>query len=104
MNLIGEGQYNEAYVPLPDGRTIPVTMKLPQQMFSTQVVPVNVNVHVTNNSDAQVDVQKGPMKADGTQDIEVLFNKAVNKGFRDGKFDKAMGQKFGNRREPVRRG
>ena len=27
LALFGEGRMNEAYVPLPDGRTIPVTMK-----------------------------------------------------------------------------
>ena len=27
LALYGEGQYREAYVPLPDGRSIPVTMR-----------------------------------------------------------------------------
>ena len=41
--LFGEGRMPEAYVPLPDGRTIPVTMKGEGGGGSTNVV-VNVNV------------------------------------------------------------
>jgi hypothetical protein len=104
LNLIGEGDHSEAYVPLPDGRTIPVTLRMPQQMLSAQAPQVNVpvNVHVTNNSDAQVDVQRGPMNANGTQDIEILIHQTVNKGYRDGVYDNAM-RTYGNRRVPQRR-
>jgi lambda family phage tail tape measure protein len=43
LALFGEGSHNEAYVPLPDGRTIPVTMKGAQTQqaghtFQTSVV------------------------------------------------------------------
>jgi hypothetical protein len=31
LGLIGEGKYNEAIVPLPDGKSIPVQMRGPQQ-------------------------------------------------------------------------
>jgi hypothetical protein len=30
MALFGEGSMNEAFVPLPDGRRIPVTLKMPE--------------------------------------------------------------------------
>jgi hypothetical protein len=40
LALFGEGRRPEAYVPLPDGRTIPVTMKGPSGM--TQNITVNV--------------------------------------------------------------
>lgn len=97
----------EAAVPLPDGRSIPVRFTgspygMPSGMMSTQVqLPINVNI--TNNSDASVDVKRGPMNANGTQDIEIFIDQTINKGFRDGKYDNAMRQ-FGNRRQPVRRG
>lgn len=47
--LIGEGQYNEAIVPLPDGRSIPVEMRAPANRESATVIqmpPVNVSVTV----------------------------------------------------------
>lgn len=43
LSLFGEGRMPEAYVPLPDGRTIPVTMKGEGGGGDTNVV-VNVNV------------------------------------------------------------
>jgi len=40
LGLVGEGKYNEAIVPLPDGRSIPVQM----QGGSNRDVTVNINV------------------------------------------------------------
>lgn len=100
MNLIGEGQYNEAYVPLPDGRTIPVTMKMPNQMLSTAVsMPITVNIHNSSNADVQTETRQGP---DGPQ-IDVFIKNVVKQGMRNGEFDGAMKQ-FGANRVPVRRG
>ena len=102
MNLIGEGQYNEAYVPLPDGRTIPVTMKLPGQMMSTQpstIVKIDVHNEV-RGAEVQAESQRG---ADGTQQIKILVKNIVKDGFRNGEFDQSMKQ-FGTNRQPVRRG
>ena len=42
VGLIGEGKHNEAVVPLPDGKAIPVN--LGQQGASTNNVSVNVNI------------------------------------------------------------
>lgn len=44
LALYGEGKMPEAYVPLPDGRTIPVTMNGGAGAGSTNNVTVNVNV------------------------------------------------------------
>jgi lambda family phage tail tape measure protein len=44
LALFGEGRMNEAYVPLPDGRTIPVTMKGAGGASSVNNVTVNVSV------------------------------------------------------------
>lgn len=52
--LFGEGKMNEAYVPLPDGRTIPVTMQGGQQ----QVSPIGVSVNVINQSGTQLDAEQ----------------------------------------------
>lgn len=104
MNLIGEGAHNEAYVPLPDGRSIPVTMKgmpygNPGGMVSTQV---HVNVQVENHSDAAVSVERGPVNKNGVQDIKVLIHKTVQQGMRDGVYDQSMKQ-FGANRQAARR-
>lgn len=47
LGLVGEGKYNEAIVPLPDGKSIPVMMKGAQ---SNNVV---VNVNIDSNGNAQ---------------------------------------------------
>lgn len=53
--VFGEGKMPEAYVPLPDGRTIPVTMKGDGGTGATSVV-VNVNVE---SGQTQVQEDKG---------------------------------------------
>ena len=50
LALYGEGSQNEAYVPLPDGRTIPVTMS---GNNSNAVTPVHIEINVTQNGDGQ---------------------------------------------------
>lgn len=45
LALFGEGRMNEAYVPLPDGRTIPVTMTGANQSGGATNVVVNVNMN-----------------------------------------------------------
>lgn len=51
LGLVGEGKYNEAIVPLPDGKSIPVMMKGGQ---SNNVV---VNVNVDSNGNSQQNTQ-----------------------------------------------
>ena len=48
LGLLGEGRYNEAVVPLPDGRSIPVT-------GSTGDVTVNVSIDSDGGSQVEVD-------------------------------------------------
>jgi hypothetical protein len=65
LAMFGEGSMNEAYVPLPDGRTIPVTMRGGS----------NVQVNIVNNVGAEVktNVTEG---AHGTS-IDVMIDRAV---------------------------
>jgi hypothetical protein len=51
--LVGEGRHNEAVVPLPDGRSIPVSMPA----GSAGVNNVTVNVSVDNNGNSQTQTQ-----------------------------------------------
>ena len=48
IGLVGEGKYNEAIVPLPDGKSIPVVMG--KGMGQSNNVVVNVNVDSNGNS------------------------------------------------------
>jgi hypothetical protein len=54
--LFGEGRMPEAYVPLPDGRSIPVTMKGGQPAGGGNSVTVNVSVE---NGGEQVKSNQG---------------------------------------------
>lgn len=79
--LFGEGSTPEAYVPLPDGRSIPVTMK----GGAAQQAP-NVSVNVINQSGQQVTAeQKGGAKFDGNGYVLDVVLKAMNSpgSFRD---------------------
>ena len=55
LALFGEGSMNEAYVPLPDGRSIPVSMDV--NGTSEQKAPA-VTVNVINKSGQQVSAQQ----------------------------------------------
>lgn len=60
--LVGEGKHNEAVVPLPDGRSIPVDMK-----GGTGVNNISVNVNMTT----------GETSSEGSGDDMYRFGKAV---------------------------
>ncbi len=47
--MFGEGSMNEAYVPLPDGRSIPVTMKGGGSSGQTVVIQ-NLSMHILENA------------------------------------------------------
>ena len=82
LSLFGEGSMNEAYVPLPDGRSIPVTMKAPP----VQQAAGNVEVNVINQSGQPVSAEKGAPRFDGQKMILDVVLKAMNQpgSFREG--------------------
>jgi len=56
--MFGEGSKNEAYVPLPDNRSIPVTLKGSQ---GTSIGDTTINVSVNNSGSSQnstIDVEQ----------------------------------------------
>lgn len=81
LAMYGEGSLPEAYVPLPDGRSIPVTM----QGGGGGAMP-DVTVNVINQSGTQVGAQKGQPRFDGKQMIlDVVLTAVSSPGaFRDG--------------------
>jgi hypothetical protein len=67
VSLFGEGRMNEAYVPLPDGRSIPVSMKGGGS---------NVQVVVNNNTPAQATTNE-TIDSRGNRRIEVTISEMV---------------------------
>src|SRR5210317_173510 len=81
--VFGEGDQNEAYVPLPDGRSIPVSFG----KGSNQPAQANVEVNVINESGTPVEAeQQGGAKFDGERYVlDVVLRAAMRPGnFRDG--------------------
>ena len=75
--IFGEGRMNEAYVPLPDGRTIPVTMTGGQQAASN----IGVSVNVINQSGIQMDAEQSAPRFDGeSYIIDVVLNAVSRPG------------------------
>jgi hypothetical protein len=77
MAIFGEGSQPEAYVPLPDGKNIPVRL---------QGAMPSVEVNVINQTGVAVDAQKGQPRFDGRQMVlDVVLTAASQPGgFRDG--------------------
>lgn len=63
LALFGEGSMNEAYVPLPDGRSIPVTFSGDASQMSnagsSNVSYVNIEVNVANDGSSSVNQRQG---------------------------------------------
>lgn len=85
LALFGEGRMNEAYVPLPDGRSIPVTLKGGAGAAQTSAPP-SVTVNVVNQSGTPVNADAGQMRFDGKGFIlDVVMTAATTPGaFRSG--------------------
>jgi hypothetical protein len=89
LALYGEGSMAEAYVPLPDGRSIPVTISgnggSGSGQSSTGAAP-SVTVNVINQTNQSVGAQQGQPRFDGKQMIldVVLTNAQTPGSFRDG--------------------
>ena len=77
IGLIGEAGQNEAIVPLPDGRSIPVTL-------SGSGVGVSVTVNVVNNAGVGVETQR--RETDDGSVIDIILDAANRnrRGFRSG--------------------
>ena len=71
VGLVGEGRYNEAIVPLPDGKSIPVSMNGMGQQNN-----VTVNVSIDSNGNAQ---QSTASSGQQGADIGNLIAAAVQK-------------------------
>ncbi len=59
VSVFGEGRQNEAYVPLPDNRTIPVTLKGGQ---NNQTINININIEADGNTTEDSDSSNNTAK------------------------------------------
>ena len=85
-------------MPLPDGRSIPVTMRT---MGNAPVnVPITINV-ANQIPGAEVKTQRS-IGADGRQQIDMLIIQAVKNGVDNGTFDRNM-QRFNLKPHPFGR-
>lgn len=71
MALFGEGKMNEAYVPLPDGKTIPVTMSGSNGG--------GVVVNVINNASGTQAREERTQNPDGSTSIDVIIEQVEGK-------------------------
>jgi hypothetical protein len=69
LGLVGEGKYNEAVVPLPDGRSIPIS-------GATGSTENNVTVNVTIDSDGNAKSDSG-MDGDKAKQLGYMVSQAV---------------------------
>lgn len=81
LAVFGEGSMAEAYVPLPDGRTIPVTLQgqLSGGSQNQQVQMPKVSVNVINQSGNQMDAEQTGQSFNGEQYVVDVVLKAVNR-------------------------
>lgn len=76
LALFGEGSHNEAYVPLPDGRSIPVTMTGGGNGGSNNNFAITVNVNMNSSSG-------GGQSADEASRIGKEASRAVNEAMNE---------------------
>ena len=72
LGLIGEGKYNEAVVPLPDGKSIPVI----GNTGGTNENNVTVNVSLNSDGSAKTETQSN-VTGDDAKQLGYLVSQAV---------------------------
>lgn len=100
LAMFGEGRGPEAYVPLPDGRSIPVAMKAPAMAPASGPV----QIFHTNNGTPQV-VQSANMTTDahGNRRIDMVTADLVAGTLASGAVKSGMRSVYGARQQVTRR-
>ena len=93
--VFGEGRMNEAYVPLPDGKSIPVSMRGGNSSASSGG---STNVVIENHNSSDVSVKK-EKNSNGQEQLRVFVRAAkadvLNDIYGGGDLDKALTNKYG---------
>ena len=100
LAIFGEGSGKEAFVPLPDGRSIPVTLRVPNVGTPAAGGSVN-NIEIVTPPGATVRQERKP-NSGGGEDIRIFIDRAVTElGATPGSdFNNLLTAHFGLR-EPV---
>ena len=78
--LVGEGKYNEAVVPLPDGRSIPVMMK----GSSGGTANVTVNISADGQATSSMEANGGDRAAQLGRAVSIAVQEELHKQQRPG--------------------
>lgn len=114
LAVFGEGRLPEANIPLPDGRTVPVTLKAPLPTGTAKILPFPVPQPLALRGDAagvtvqiidqrqsgarpEVTQSRGP---DGRTQIKIMIREELRDAFNSGYMDKPMRQNYAIRRSP----
>lgn len=87
LGLVGEGRYNEAIIPLPDGKSVPVVMR-----GSEENKTPNVTIQVINQTTQEVTATTSAPKFDGEKYIVDVILKNIST---NGQLRTALGVKRG---------
>lgn len=94
MAIFGEGRQNEAYVPLPDGKSIPVSMN----GGSGDSGGGGMNVVIENHNSSDVSVKR-EKDTNGKDQLRIFVNAAkaniLDDVYGGGPLDKALSSKYG---------
>lgn len=93
----------EAVVPLPNGRSIPVTMTPRQGDDKPGVNGGGVTVVVNNHGNSQVAATSGERGSDGRQVIYITVREMVKGMIGNGEMDRALSLRFGVNAKPFGR-
>ena len=96
--IFGEGSMAEAFVPLPDGRSIPVTMTAPKGA-GMSAAPTVVNIEVVNNTgqESRTEETTGP---DGQIMRRIIIGEVARDIAENGAVFKSISSTFGMQRRP----
>lgn len=82
---------HEGIVPLPDGRSIPVTLRYAGSPQMSQ--PSQISIQVINQAGADVGVERNT-DSTGKEEIKIMIQKAVDSNIAKGMHDKALNSRF----------
>lgn len=96
LSIFGEGTQPEAYVPLPDGRTIPVTLAAPQMpnLHVPQPTMGSVNIYENEGGD------ETRVEQDEQGNLNIFLRNQMKGNLRSGHLDQEM-KTFGVKRAPM---
>ena len=78
LGLIGEGKSNEAIVPLPDGRSIPVIGDTGKKLTNnTNNFEINVTVNSDGEATSETSGDNGGMEAKQAESLGILMTQAI---------------------------